>query len=65
MHRKDRVDVAITGLRRPYAVGMTGTRKPERVTTASARWFPPLMAVAGFTMSLTAPLEVLYAKELG
>lgn len=28
------------------------------------RWFLPLMAIAGVTLSLTAPLEVLFAREI-
>ena len=28
-----------------------------------ARWFLPLMAASGVTMSLTAPLEVLFVRE--
>lgn len=31
---------------------------------SQARWFLPLMAVAGVTLSLTAPLEVLFAREI-
>jgi predicted MFS family arabinose efflux permease len=30
---------------------------------AEARWFLPLMAASGVTMSLTAPLEVLFVRE--
>jgi predicted MFS family arabinose efflux permease len=30
---------------------------------AQARWFLPLMAATGVTMSLTAPLEVLFVRE--
>jgi MFS family permease len=29
-----------------------------------ARWFLPMMALAGVTLSLTAPLEVLFAREI-
>lgn len=29
-----------------------------------SRWFLPLMALAGVTLSLTAPLEVLFAREI-
>lgn len=32
--------------------------------TRRLRWFLPLMAAGGATMSLTAPLEVLYGREL-
>jgi MFS family permease len=38
---------------------------PERAAPAPARSFLPLMVVAGCTMSLTAPLEVLFARDLG
>jgi MFS family permease len=31
--------------------------------TTQSRWFLPLMAASGVTMSLTAPLEVLFARE--
>lgn len=31
---------------------------------AQSRWFLPLMAATGVTMSLTAPLEVLFAREI-
>ncbi len=34
------------------------------VWTRRARWFLPLMAAGGVTMSFTAPLEVLYGREL-
>lgn len=34
------------------------------VSTRRSRWFLPLMAVSGATMSLTAPLEVLYGRDL-
>jgi hypothetical protein len=30
---------------------------------AQSRWFLPLMAASGVTMSLTAPLEVLFVRE--
>jgi len=38
---------------------------PERAAPAPVRSFLPLMVVAGCTMSLTAPLEVLFARDLG
>jgi predicted MFS family arabinose efflux permease len=31
----------------------------------SGQWFLPLMAATGFAMSMTAPLELLYARRLG
>jgi len=31
---------------------------------SQSRWFLPLMAATGVTMSLTAPLEVLFAREI-
>lgn len=34
------------------------------VWTRRVRWFLPLMAAAGVTMSFTAPLEVLFGREL-
>jgi MFS family permease len=34
------------------------------VRTHRLRWFLPLMAASGVTMSLTAPLEVLFVREL-
>jgi predicted MFS family arabinose efflux permease len=36
----------------------------EWVPTTRSRWFLPLMAASGVTMSLTAPLEVLFIREL-
>ena len=31
---------------------------------ARSRWFTPLMAASGVAMSLTAPLEVLFIRDL-
>jgi MFS family permease len=36
--------------------------RPTLNYAARARWFLPLMAASGVTMSLTAPLEVLFAR---
>jgi predicted MFS family arabinose efflux permease len=36
----------------------------ECVPTTRSRWFLPLMTASGVAMSLTAPLEVLYIREL-
>ncbi len=33
--------------------------------TPGGRWFLPLMVATGFAMSMTAPLELLYARRLG
>ncbi|MDT5105459.1 MAG: hypothetical protein QOI25_2972 [Mycobacterium sp.] len=35
----------------------------QRRIPEAARWFLPLMAASGVTMSLTAPLEVLFVRE--
>jgi predicted MFS family arabinose efflux permease len=41
------------------------TRQPPGGTlTPRLRWFLPLMAASGVTMSLTAPLEVLFIREI-
>jgi len=44
---------------------MSHPTTPERAVPAPVRSFLPLMMVAGCTMSLTAPLEVLFARDLG
>jgi predicted MFS family arabinose efflux permease len=36
----------------------------DAVRTHRSQWFLPLMAASGVTMSLTAPLEVLFIREL-
>ena len=47
----------------PRAV--TKTRQPLGGTpTSRLRWFLPLMAASGVTMSLTAPLEVLFIRAI-
>lgn len=43
---------------------MTMTRRPPGALTPRLRWFLPLMAASGVTMSLTAPLEVLFIREI-
>lgn len=38
---------------------------PSTPRVATSRAFVPLVAAAGFSMSLTAPLEVLFARDIG
>jgi predicted MFS family arabinose efflux permease len=40
------------------------TRQPPAALMPRLRWFLPLMAASGVTMSLTAPLEVLFIREI-
>lgn len=44
---------------------MTLQAAPATTTIPIARGFVPLVAAAGFAMSLTAPLEVLFARRVG
>jgi len=44
---------------------MSRPTTPASAVPAPVRSFLPLMVVAGCTMSLTAPLEVLFARDLG
>ncbi|WP_459983928.1 MFS transporter [Nocardioides sp. AN3] len=44
---------------------MTLQAAPTTPSLATARAFVPLVAAAGFSMSLTAPLEVLFAQDIG
>lgn len=47
------------------ARAVTKTRLPPGATpTPRLRWFLPLMAASGVTMSLTAPLEVLFIRAI-
>jgi len=41
----------------------TMRRRPANILKRRSRWFLPLMAASGVTMSLTAPLEVLFVRE--
>ena len=47
----------------PRAVTMT-RQPPGGTLTPRLRWFLPLMAASGVTVSLTAPLEVLFIREI-
>jgi predicted MFS family arabinose efflux permease len=47
-----------------WAVTMMTRQPPEGTLTPRSRWFLPLMAASGVTMSLTAPLEVLFIREI-
>ena len=47
----------------PKAVTKTW-QPPGETLTPRLRWFLPLMAASGVTMSLTAPLEVLFIREI-